>query len=43
MLKGSAGVRSDGSAAWLGGMTFSLSPCAHECGSLGFPGRQEVT
>lgn len=43
LLKEGAAVRGGGSAAWLGGMTFSLSPCVLGCRSVGFPGRLEVT
>jgi len=37
-----AGERGGALAAWLGGITFTLSPRALGCGSVGFPGRQEV-
>lgn len=43
LLKKHAGVRGGGSAAWLGGMTFSLSPCVLGYRSVGFPGRLEGT
>lgn len=43
LLEEGAEVRAGGSAAWLSGMTFTLSPCALGYRSVGFPGRQEVT